>query len=156
MAEQISYREALSGDIPALRQLEQGVVEAERPFNSAIKDKDVIYYDLNTLISSEHACLLVAEYQGELIASGYARIEASKQAFTHEQHGYLGFMYVSPDHRGKGINQQLMGRLLSWCQQQGISDFYLDVYSMNAGAIRAYEKLGFTANKVEMKLHLDG
>jgi RimJ/RimL family protein N-acetyltransferase len=38
--------------------------------------------------------------------------------------------------------------------EQGVTDFYLDVYADNPSAIRAYEKLGFKPNLVEMKMSL--
>ncbi|KZX57052.1 acetyltransferase [Halioglobus sp. HI00S01] len=149
----MKFREATLDDVSALRQLEQGVVEAERPFNDSIKPEGVIYYDLEGLIDSDNVCLLLAELDGEIAACGYVRIDESRPVFTHTRHGYLGFMYVSPAQRGQGLNGEIMERLIAWSGERSVTDFYLDVYSENAGAIRAYEKLGFVTHKVEMKLH---
>ncbi|GHD17046.1 hypothetical protein GCM10007052_23120 [Halioglobus japonicus] len=94
-------REATHNDLPLLRRFEQGVVEAERPFKSRIRAEGAHYYDLEGLMASEDTYLLVAELDDDIVASGYARIDAPKPAFVHTEHFYLGFMYVSSEQRGK-------------------------------------------------------
>ncbi|TMP30020.1 GNAT family N-acetyltransferase [Pseudoalteromonas rubra] len=149
----MQIRVATPEDIPRLEQLEQAVIEAERPFNAAIKADNAHYYDLPALLNDEHSYLIVGTIDGSIIATGYAQIRHSKAQLDHAQHGYLGFMYVHPEHRGKGLNQQIMTKLMAWCNHQSVYDFYLDVYSDNAAAIRAYEKAGFRPCLLEMKLH---
>jgi ribosomal protein S18 acetylase RimI-like enzyme len=149
----LNYREAILSDLDQLRILEQKVVEAERPFNSSIKEGETTYYDIEGLITDNMSHLIVAEDAGNVIGSGYAQIRTSKESMQHDHHSYLGFMYVSPEHRGTGINKQIIEILISWSKTQGMKDFYLDVYSENAPAIRAYEKIGFTPCFVEMKLN---
>ena len=45
-------REATKQDLSRLLDLEQCVVEAERPFNSAIKSESAFYYDIEDLITN--------------------------------------------------------------------------------------------------------
>ncbi|NRB82075.1 MAG: GNAT family N-acetyltransferase, partial [Saccharospirillaceae bacterium] len=59
---------------------------------------------------------------------------------------------VEFSHRGKGINNQIMNKLLSWSESQGANDFYLDVYSKNESAIKAYQKAGFEPCMIQMKI----
>ncbi|MFP8964997.1 GNAT family N-acetyltransferase [Pokkaliibacter sp. CJK22405] len=151
----IDFRPAIQEDKATLLEFEQQVIGAERPFNAAIKEKGAHYYDLDFLISDVHTELLVGEYQGEVIAVGYLQIRESKAHLQHRQHGYLGFMYVEEAFRGQGINQQLINALLEWGKSQGVKDFYLEVYSENTAAIRAYQKLGFRSLVSEMKLTLE-
>ena len=148
----LKYREAELGDLDQLYALEQKVVEAERPFNNAIKAGHPTYYDIEALVSGSESCLLVAEESGVLIGTGYAQIRLSKASLDHQYHAYLGFMYVSSAHRGQGINKRIINTLIAWSQTQGVSDYYLDVYSGNTSAIRAYEKIGFEPSMIEMKL----
>lgn len=148
----LNYREAEIGDLGQLYALEQEVVEAERPFNSSIKTGHPTYYDIEALVSGVDSCLLVAEDGGVVIATGYAQIRSSKASLEHDYHAYLGFMYVSSAHRGQGINKRIINTLIAWSQTQGVSDYYLDVYSGNTSAIRAYEKMGFEPSMIEMKL----
>lgn len=150
----MQFRPATTEDLPALKQFEQKVVAAERPFNSLIAPGEVQYYNLDCLLDSENACLLVLEDNQQLIACGYVDIRESKVSLCHDAHGYLGFMYVEPEYRGQGLNKQLMQKLVDWAQAKGVTHFYLDVYAENTSAIKAYEKLGFQASLVEMQLDL--
>lgn len=147
-------REANPGDIATLLELEQCVIEAEKPFNSSIKTEKTHYYDLDNLLSSSDSCLIVVEDSNDIIATGYAQIRKSKVALNHDEHSYLGFMFVSPEHRGKAINQKVMNHLIEWSKSRGITHFYLDVYSQNESAIKAYQKAGFAPCIMEMKLRI--
>lgn len=148
----MNFRQATMNDIEQLLMFEQKVVEAERPFNSSIKAGKPRYYDLEKLISEDDSFLIVAEDMGKIIATGYAQIQSSKESLEHEQHSYLGFMYVSPEYRGQALNTRIMERLISWSTNQGVNDHYLEVYSGNSSAIKAYEKNGFKPCLIEMKL----
>ena len=152
--ENIIIRTATLADIVVLLVFEQGVVTAERPFDSTIKKGNVRYYDLEYLIHSEHIQLLVAEINDELIGCGYARIEEAKHYLQHNQHAYLGFMYVAPSHRGKGVNKLIMNALFEWLQSKNINEIRLDVYYKNTPAIKAYEKTGFVKHMLEMRVGL--
>ena len=100
---QITIRKATLNDLDILLKFEQGVVEAERPFNPLLKDSDVHYYNINEMITAGHIELLVALSGDEVIGVGYSRIENAKPYMKYEQHAYLGFMYVVPAYRGKGV-----------------------------------------------------
>ncbi|QTL37201.1 GNAT family N-acetyltransferase [Pseudoalteromonas viridis] len=150
----MQIRTATAEDLPILRQLEQAVIAAERPYNQAIKPQDARYYDLSALLDCPDSLLVVGEQDGKIVATGYVQHRDSKAQLVHARHGYLGFMYVDPDYRGQGLNQAIMTHLMNWSKQQAIHDFYLDVYSDNQAAIRAYEKAGFSPCLLEMKVHL--
>ena len=151
----LTIRKATLNDLEALLELEQAIIAAERPFNATIKKSNCTYYNLNDFITDDNTHLLVAELDNEIIASGYSQVRVSGNSLNHEQHAYLGFMYVVEQYRGRGINKQLMDALIAWSKSRDIRDFYLDVYSENSAAIRAYEKAGFSKCFVEMKINLD-
>ena len=145
-------RIATQDDLNDLLQFEQAVVEAERPFNQHIKAKQATYYDIPALINEINSQLLILEEKDQIIATGYIQIRPSKQSLSHEKHGYLGFMYVASEYRGRSLNRIVMDALIGWGKAQGIDVFYLDVYAENQAAINAYQKLGFKPSLVEMKL----
>ena len=125
-------------------EFEQAIIEAERPFDSTIRTEgEVRYYDLADLISSPDAEVVVAEVDSQIVASGYARIESSETYLKHDEHSYLGFMYVVPEHRGKGINGMIVYELEAWSRSRGVTEMQLEVYAANAAAIKAYEKAGY-------------
>jgi ribosomal protein S18 acetylase RimI-like enzyme len=137
-------------DIATLREFEQGVIAAERPFSANLKEGEIRYYDLEALINSEDSELLVAETENQLVACGYARIEWSEAHIVPSKYAYLGFMYVKPAYRGQKLIGKIMAELFAWSEARGVEAFKLDVYSRNESAIRAYQKLGFEANFLQM------
>jgi ribosomal protein S18 acetylase RimI-like enzyme len=150
--EEIRIRKASFKDIETLRRFEQGVINAERPFDITLKKGDIFYYDIEGMIGASHIELLVAELNSQLVGCGYARIEKAKHYLQHPQHAYLGFMYVDPAYRGKGINKKIIDALKQWSLSQNIMEMRLDVYHDNTSAINAYEKAGFTKHMIEMRM----
>ncbi len=148
----LTIRNAVQVDLPLLKEFEQDIIATERPLNDCLKSEYIRYYDIGALIDSDRACVIVAEDNGAIVGSGYARIKESKAHLQHNLHAYLGFMYVVPSYRGQGINQLVIQALIKWGKAQGMQDFYLDAYADNFPALKAYEKLGFKASLIEMKL----
>lgn len=148
----ITLRYATEDDLPVLLEFEQGVVTAERPYNPTLIEGEIHYYDLNSLLTSENAALIVAETNNEVIASGYALIkDAEKKYYDFSRYAYLGFMYVKPEYRGKGINKLILKELINWSKDRGISEIRLEVYYDNEPAVKAYEKAGFESHILLMR-----
>jgi GNAT superfamily N-acetyltransferase len=154
--DEVLIRKAILNDIEQLYVFEQGVVEAERPYDPTLKAGVVHYYDIEEMIRASHIELLVAVIQDKVVGSGYARIENAKPYLKHKQYAYLGFMYTHPDYRGRGINQKIIETLQQWALTQYVTELRLEVYSKNISAIKAYEKCGFTNHMIEMRLNLEG
>ncbi|WP_462255517.1 N-acetyltransferase family protein [Ferruginibacter sp.] len=148
---QIIIRKAVMTDLERLLEFEQGVIAAERPFDPTLKKGKINYYDIEKMIAAADVEIVVAELDGEIIGSGYARIEDAKPYLQHQQHAYLGFMYVDPNHRGKGVNKKIIDALVEWCNLQNITELRLDVYQSNEDAIKAYEKVGFIKHMIAMR-----
>ncbi|MCL8535621.1 GNAT family N-acetyltransferase [Chryseobacterium gallinarum] len=149
----MTTREAREEDLKILLEFEQGIVSAERPFNITLIDGEIHYYDLSHFIQSPDATLIIAEENNEIIGSGYALIKkAEKSYYTFEKYAYLGFMYVKPEYRGKGVNKVITVELIGWAKSRGISEVRLDVYAQNESAIKAYEKAGFEPHLLTMRL----
>lgn len=151
----ITVRRAETNDLPTLLQFEQGVIEAERPFDVTLRRDDIRYYDMAAMLTAPNVELVLAELNGEVVGSGYARIEESKPYLKHDQHAYMGFMYTVPEHRGKGVNQKIIEALEQWANAQGVTEMRLEVYVENLAAIRAYEKVGFSGLLLKMRKSTD-
>lgn len=153
--EQIKIRKAAPDDLEQLLRFEQHLIKFERTFDPTVKPDPITYYDLKMMLTAPHIEVAVAEINNKIIASGYARIDKSKPFLKHENHAYLGFMYVLPEHRGKGINKQIIDHLKNWAASQNIKEFRLEVYYDNDSAIKAYEKVGFSRYSLEMRYNLN-
>ena len=152
---EIIIRSATPSDMETLLYFEQAIVTAERPFNSTLKAGEVHYYDLKKLLEDSKTEILVAELEGKVVSSGYASINEASTYVLHDHYAHLGFMYVLPEHRGKGIIRMLIEELKVWAMQQGVTEFRLEVYHDNLPAVKAYKKAGFEMLLTEMRLSID-
>jgi ribosomal protein S18 acetylase RimI-like enzyme len=148
---QILLRPATIAELPILRLFEQEIIRAERPFDDTIRPDPVTYYDLGALIESDEAEVVIAEYDAKIIATGYARIKSGKAEYIYRDYAYLGFLCVLPEYRGHGIVSLILEYLIAWSHSKNISEIKLEVYAGNEAAIKAYEKMGFKKNIVEMR-----
>jgi RimJ/RimL family protein N-acetyltransferase len=147
----IHIRPATLADLPTLLEFEQGVIAAERPMDPTIRQGPINYYNLPAMLANPDVHLLVAELDGALVGSGYARVDPARHYLDHTHHAYLGFMYTDPAHRGKGVNQRIIAALRQWAHSRHLTELRLDVYTANEAAIRAYEKAGFTPHLLQMR-----
>lgn len=148
----IKLRSAQLDDLPTLLTFEQALIAYERPFTPLLKTDPISYYDIEGYIKALDVEVIVATVDNQLVGSGYAMIKTADPYKTPEKYAYLGFMYVIPDYRGKGINQKIMNHLFDWAKQRGISEIQLEVYAQNESALKAYAKVGFTPNLISMRL----
>lgn len=140
--EDLLIREATPADKETLLRFEQGVIEAERPFDETLRPGTIHYYDLDGMLTAPHIALLVAEYNGRLIGSGYARIETAKPYLQHTQYAYLGFMYVEPAFRGKGVNKAILAALEKWALDKGVTELRLEVITKTVRQSKPMKKPG--------------
>ena len=145
-------RAATLNDLDTLLAFEQGIIITERPFDVTLREGHINYYDIAKMITADNVEVAVAELDSEIIGSGYARIDDSKDYLKFTQHAYLGFMYVDPKHRGKGVNQQILEYLKQWVLSKNLTELRLEVYDENLPAIKAYEKAGFSKLLVQMRM----
>ncbi len=150
----IKIREALSSEIAILLDFEAGIIEAERPFDCTLKTGEIHYYDLLEMIQSEKATVIVAEFDHEIVGSGYAKILKGKDYQKFGQYAYLGFMFVKPTFRGQGINAKIIDHLIEWSKSKNISEVRLEVYDENTIAKNSYLKIGFKPIMLEMRMEI--
>jgi ribosomal-protein-alanine N-acetyltransferase len=53
-------------------------------------------------------------------------------------------LWVHPDHHGQGVGQALLLHLCELMAAEGLPTARLDTHAANEGAIRLYERCGFT------------
>ncbi|CAM1359363.1 Ribosomal protein S18 acetylase RimI [Tenacibaculum sediminilitoris] len=150
----ITIREARKEDLEILLGFEQGIIEAERPFDSSLKEGKISYYNLEEMIFAESVHLIVAVAEDEIVGSGYLRIEKSGSYRKNELNGYIGFMYVKPNFRGKRISSLILESLKGWAKSKELKELRLDVYNENLAAIKSYERFGFNKSLINMKMEI--
>ncbi len=142
-------------DLPILLEFEQRLIKAERPMDPSIKDGDISYYDISEMIKATNSKVFVVELDDEIVASGYAKIMDDHPYLKHAKQGYLGFMFVPEEHRGKGLNKLILNALIDWCKTRNVFEIRLDVYDVNKTAIKAYKKSGFKNYLINMRFDIE-
>lgn len=138
-------------DLSILLAFEQKLIAYEKPFAPNLQKEHFHYYDLAAYIKDPNIEVVVAEINGEIVGSGYALIRQNATYKVPANYVYLGFMYVTPNHRGKGINRKIIDYLIRWGKKRGYEEFQLTVYAENESARRAYEKAGFEPEILRMR-----
>lgn len=151
----IQIRTATVEDLPVLLEFEQGIILAERPFDSTLKPGHISYYDIKAMILAEASEVVVAVDGTKIVGSAYAKIKEAMPYLKHERYVYLGFMFTDSDYRGRGINKMIIDALNKWTLSKGIREVRLDVYNDNIGALRAYEKANFKRHMIEMRMEIE-
>ena len=152
---EVTIRKAKKEELGQLLAFEQAIIDIGVLYDPTAKAKGFHYYDLDNLIESAEALVLVAEIDNEIVASGLGYIKPGNVYNVFAHYADLRFMYVKPEHRGKGINQLIIEELKNWAKSRGLSEIRLNVYDENTRAVKSYEKAGFKKILVEMRMQID-
>ena len=153
---EVRIRRAEHQDLPILEDFLQQLIAVERPMDPSLEQVEFIkYYELSSFIESATAELYVATVNNEIVGSGYGDIRQNKAHFAHTNYGYVGFMFVKEEFRGLGISSKVLEKIFEWFRSKGIKETRLTVYQENPSAIRAYEKVGYKKNLIEMLHYLE-
>ena len=79
----------------------------------------------------------------QVMAWDGARPVANCVCFLRDGAAWLAAVYVTPDHRGQGLLDELAERCAAWGRERGMSALRLEVHEDNAPAQAAYRRLGF-------------
>ncbi len=88
----------------------------------------------------------VIETAGQVVATASARLLL--EAFPHS--GYLHWMAVSPNHRGKGLGYLISDAVLHEFQRLGCKDAVLETQDTRLAAIHVYQSLGFVPEHIHV------
>lgn len=96
---------------------------------------------LESFSESEHAIMLIAQAEGQLVGELSLRTISTRRAVRHV--ATLG-MSVKAAWRRKGVGKELLSAALEWAPTAGIRRVELYVYARNTPAIALYERFGFS------------
>jgi len=151
---EIQFRQATLEDLPTLLRFEKDLIKVERPFDVTLKDGSINYYDIEEMITSSDIELIVGAVKEEIVCSAYIKILQAKAFLKHNKFAHLGFMYVKPEFRRKGIIQLMIEEIKRIAKMKHIDELQLSVYNDNLIAIAAYEKSGFNKHLITMRIKI--
>ena len=126
----ISYKTATAEDVDAILSLSRQLVEKYEDL-STVNFQPICAWLRNKIVThiDQYTCICIA---GQTV--GYYRLHPEGDATE------LDDFYILSDYRGKGIGTAV----LQACCERTEGDIFLYVFTGNTGAIRLYQRHGFT------------
>ena len=87
--------------------------------------------------------VLVAECDETIVGHLLGGIYGASAMWTAPR-AMLISMYVMPPQRGLNVGSRLVGQFTSWAKAKGAAQLRVTAYTANEGAIRFYQRHGFT------------
>ena len=146
-------RKAIHNDIPAISELyREQFREMAKLIPDFIKEGDQSIEFLEKTISNDDSDILVYEKDGTVV--GFILLQAKERPdfdfMIPGKYCYIMDIIVTEAHRNKGFGTALMNSAKDLAKEQNCNFVNLDVLVNNHGAIKLYEKLGFTPKAQEM------
>lgn len=145
-------RKAAPADVPRILDLVRELARYERePAAVTATEADLLRDGFGP--HPRYACLM-ADWAGQ--PAGFALYFHNYSTWQGKWGLYLEDLFVSPQHRGKGIGKALLLELAATAAREGCGRFQWQVLDWNDPAIRFYEKLGAKALKQWVTMRLEG
>jgi GNAT superfamily N-acetyltransferase len=140
--ESLNLRPATPADVPQILQFIRDLAAYER-------EPDAVHATEADLLRdgfgpAKRFDCLIAEITGEesMIPAGFALYFHNYSTWRGHAGIHLEDLYVSPEHRGKGIGKALLTRIAAIAVEEGCHRFQWDVLEWNTPAIGFYEQMG--------------
>lgn len=95
--------------------------------------------------------VIVAEHDGEI--AGFTQLFPSFSSVTLQRMWILNDLYVSGDHRGRGIGRRLLGAAAQFGRESNAKELFIEGAVANVTARTLYESFGFRLNREYMYYH---
>jgi len=94
-------------------------------------------------IRSTNALVLIAEENSHSVGFSTACIETNHGIYGPKRFGFIGFVFVKRQHRGRRISSLMMREMLAWFAKRKIKHVSLSVMASNGPARAIWKKWGF-------------
>ncbi len=116
----------------------QILCQIDKSFPIPLSEKIKLDELADKLTSMGYVYLAIEEDRAVGIMGFYANDHVDKAA-------YISVLGVLESHQGRGIAKNLIERALKLCKDNGMEKAILFTHGSNTGAIKMYEKLGFSS-----------
>ena len=149
-----AVRPAAPDDVPVILRLVRELAEYERSLHEVETTEEQLAAALFPGDGHPATFAHVAEVDGEVVGTAVWFLSFSTWTGTHGV--WLEDLYVSPDHRGLGLGQELLRTLAAVCVERGYHRLEWWVLDWNAPSIGFYESIGAVAQDEWTRFRLDG
>ncbi len=156
METEIKIRRAASGDIARITDL---LLQVHRVHSQGRPDifksgsKKYTSEELEAILPDDGRPVFVAEMSGEVVGYAFCILEEIKNnsSLADRRSLYIDDLCVDEEHRGEHIGEALYRFVLDEARRLGCYHVTLNVWSLNGGAMRFYEKMGLVPMKTTME-----
>lgn len=158
MAKDLTIRRALSSDAEGvLRLLEQIAAfhHEGRPDIFKANSKKYTKEEFDNILQDDKRPVFVAvDEENRVLGYAFCMVMEQKEQgpFYACQLLYIDDICVDQDARGQNIGRKLFEAVKKYANEIGVKNIELNVWEFNEGAIRFYEKCGFTIQRRRMEL----
>jgi GNAT superfamily N-acetyltransferase len=147
----LMVREAVLADLPAVVGLQrEDVIREVREDEVPLSAYRAAFDEID---SDRHQQLLVGEVEGAVVATAQVTW-VRRLTYVGGEMGIVESVRVRSDLRGRGYGAQLMQYVVQLGRDRGAVRIELTTNARRDAARRFYERLGFVASHVGMKLYL--
>ncbi|MGM5481698.1 MAG: N-acetyltransferase family protein [Nanobdellota archaeon] len=151
----VTIREARKEDLPALKAMDNFGDQLNKysgldkldPDSEDDEARSTSYYE--EFMNEDDKWCYVAEDNGSILGFLLFKIEKREEYYRVKQVGYIDFLYVSENARGKGISKQLMETAKKMLKEKELHYLKLSVHVDNP-AREVWKKHGFKEYRVDM------
>ena len=114
--------------------------------------EDFFTEDTFDKLLTECNVLLAVEENGEIAGAVSYSILDMKASIIHPFKSlWISDLVIDENHRKQGIGSMLMDKIKQIAKDNNVDRIQLNVNALNNGAIKLYEKLGFTPEMIKME-----
>ena len=111
---------------------------------------------LRNMMAKEDAKVLAALSDNDLpVAFIIGNIKGYPKLFRLDEYGFVSDIYIIPEHRSRGLGQQMVKELFQWFDERSIERIELRVEPSNDQGYGFWKKMGFKAHVHELALDID-
>lgn len=147
----IRVREATPDDLPELEAIAARSYRLTRFYNDpqfgAEQASELYRTWIRNSVNGYANLVLIAELQGKPAGYIACHLEAGQTA------GRIGLVAVADNAQGAGLGTILVNQALQWFQQKMASPVLVVTQGANRGALRLYQRAGFTIHSVSLWYH---
>ncbi|HET9022892.1 MAG TPA: GNAT family N-acetyltransferase [Ornithinibacter sp.] len=147
-------RPAEPDDVPVVLRLIRELAHYEKALHEVEATEEQLAAALFPAAGAPALFAHVAEVDGEVVGTALWFLSFSTWTGTHGI--WLEDLYVSPEHRGSGLGQDLLRTLAAVCVERGYHRLEWWVLDWNAPSIGFYESIGAVAQDEWTRFRLDG
>ena len=150
-----TIRKAKKKDIPYLNDLLKQVCAVHsqgRPDLFKQNAKKYTNAQLAMLLASPNNYIFVAELNGIVVAYCFCeRQNRGGNIFYDKPSLYIDDLCVDQNYRGQKIGESIFKHVQNFAKENGFYDITLNVWNLNKGAIKFYEKMGLKPLKIVLE-----